>query len=103
MNARHFANRYRSVLSVGLIVLLAVGITGCATTEEQRRTDLQQDIGTCASFGAHYGSPQHTQCMLFQQQRRDAESLEALERARIASEISKNTQEMIDRRKQRSN
>jgi hypothetical protein len=103
MNVSIFSNHSRFASSLGLAVLLSVILAGCATTEEQRRANLHQDAGTCSSFGARYGSSEHTQCMLVQQQRRDAESFASLERARISSEIAKNTQDMINSRKDRDN
>jgi ABC-type uncharacterized transport system auxiliary subunit len=94
------AGRRRSALSLAVLVMLSTALAGCQTTGEQ----LNQDYGTCESFGARYGSPEHSQCMLVQQQRRDNESLKALEEARLATEISRSSQEMIDaRRLQRGN
>ena len=95
MSLAHSTNPYRSIPSLGLIAIMSLGLTACATTEQQRQLDLQQDIDTCISFGAPYGSPAHSQCMLVQQQRRDMETINALEQARIASEISRNTQDTI--------
>lgn len=97
MNTHFFAGRSRSALSLGLFILLSTALAGCATTQEQ----LNQDYGTCESFGARYGSAEYSQCMLVQQQRRDNETLQSLEQARIATEISRNSQEMIDSRRDR--
>lgn len=91
------AGRRRSALSLGVLVVLSTALAGCATTQEQ----LNQDYGTCDNFGARYGSAEYSQCMLAQQQRRDNETLNALEQARIATEISRHNQEMADSRRQR--
>ncbi|WP_183037928.1 MULTISPECIES: hypothetical protein [unclassified Sphingomonas] len=88
----------RILVPIVTSILLVVGLNGCATLEERRRVSLAQDIDTCASFGAAYGSPDYTGCMLTQQQRRDAQGVEALERARLATEINKTMQDMTDSR-----
>lgn len=98
MYANFLAGRRRALLSVGVVVLLTTALAGCQTTQEQ----LTQDYGTCESFGARYGSSEYSQCMLIQQQRRDNETLNALEQARIATEISRSNQEMMDNRRQRN-
>lgn len=103
MKHAHFSRRHRSAQSLALVIMIGSFLAGCATTAEQRQAELNEDMVTCANFGSRYGSAQHTQCMLIQQQRRDGEALAALERARIASEISRNTQEMIDARKEEAN
>ncbi|MET3898174.1 hypothetical protein ABIB57_002120 [Devosia sp. UYZn731] len=97
MNTHFFAGRSRSALSLGLFMALSTALAGCATTQEQ----LSQDYGTCESFGAQYGSSEYSQCMLVQQQRRDNETLRSLEEARLATELSRNSQEIIDSRRNR--
>ena len=79
-------------------MVLGTALAGCATTQEQ----LNQDYGTCESFGARYGSAEYAQCMLVQQQRRDDETINALEQARIATEIARHNQEMRDSRRQQN-
>jgi hypothetical protein len=64
---------------------------------EQRHVNLQEDSGTCAEFGARYGSPEYSDCMLAQQRRRDVKRLESLERTRLTSEIAKDAQIMSER------
>lgn len=54
--------------NLAILAVAALTLTGCVTLEEQR----QADVSTCTGFGAEYGSPAHYQCMLIQQQRRDA-------------------------------
>ncbi|MGV8856521.1 MAG: hypothetical protein ACOH2L_17995 [Devosia sp.] len=99
MYANLLTGRRRSAVSLGVLLLLSAALAGCQTTGEQ----LNQDYGTCESFGARYGSPEHSQCMLVQQQRRDNETVNALEQARIATEITKSNQEMRDARDRRRN
>jgi hypothetical protein len=81
--------------SIGATILAAVMLTGCMTAEEQRRANLYEDGGTCAEFGARYGSSSHTECMLRQQERRDKEQLLNMERARISSETARNNLETL--------
>lgn len=92
----------RSVTSFGLAALLGIGLTGCMSGAERRHVNLQADANTCATFGARYGSPAYSECMLTQQRRRDVKQLESLERTRMTSEIARNAQIMSDRaRRQR--
>lgn len=98
MYGRTFADHHRPALSLELLALLSLVLTGCASPAEQRQANLQHDGGTCSSFGASYGSPQHTECMLAQQQRRDAQVTDAREAARVSSEIARNNQEVADSR-----
>lgn len=79
--------------------LLSTILAGCATAEETRRANLGQDTDTCASFGARYGSSQHSECMLAQQNRRDTEMVNALEQARLSTEITNTNQQMAERRR----
>ncbi len=74
---------------------------GCAMSEERRQANLYRDANTCSDFGARYGSPEHTQCMLIQQQRRDAKHMDSLERTRLTQEIAQNAQEMYDNNRDR--
>lgn len=93
-----FAGRRRSALSLAVFMVLGTALAGCASTQEQ----LNQDYGTCESFGVRYGSPECAQCMMVQQQRRDNETMNALEQARIATEIARYNQEMQDSRRQQN-
>jgi hypothetical protein len=61
----------RSAKQLGLMALLGIGLAGCISTTERRQVNLHQDSDTCASFGAPYGSPSYSECMLTQQRRRD--------------------------------
>lgn len=92
----------RSARQLVLVALLSIGLAGCMSTTERRQVNLQQDSDTCASFGAPYGSPSYSECMLTQQRRRDVKQLESLERTRLTQEIARDAQIMADRaRKQR--
>jgi hypothetical protein len=69
---------------------------------ERRQVNLQADTDTCQSFGASYGSPAYTKCMLDQQHRRDSAQRESLERTRLTTQIAKDAQITADRaRKER--
>lgn len=98
MTAYHLTPMLKILVPIVTGILLVVGLNGCTAPEEMRRIALGQDIDTCASFGTAYGSSDYTACMLAQQHRRDAQGTEALERARLASDINKNMQDMIDSR-----
>lgn len=92
----------RSVTSLGLAALLGLGLAGCMAGAEQRQVNLQNDANTCANFGARYGSPAYSDCMLAQQRRRDLKQIEELEKTRLTSAIARDAQIMADRaRKQR--
>lgn len=82
-------------ISAAAAILAATMLTGCVSESEQRRSDLYRDGGTCADYGAPYGTRSHTGCMLRQQERRDQEQLLAMERARISSETARNNLEML--------
>lgn len=60
------------------------------------REDRYRDMETCAQFGARYGSPQYTDCMLSQQRRRDLRKLEKSERAANLSQIARDSQIMSE-------
>jgi hypothetical protein len=90
----------RTLPLLGSLACLVV-LTGCMSSEEQRRANLYEDTGTCSDFGARYGSRSHTQCMLQQQQRRDQEQLLNLEKARISSETARNNLEMLEAMRER--
>ncbi|QMW21577.1 hypothetical protein H3309_09085 [Sandaracinobacteroides saxicola] len=92
----------RSVTSLGLAALLGLGLAGCLSGAEQGQVNLQNDANTCANFGARYGSPAYSDCMLAQQRRRDLKQIEDLEKTRLTSQIARDAQIMTDRaRKQR--
>jgi hypothetical protein len=98
MTRPDLTNSNRSALSLGLFALLSTVLTGRLSTAEQQQAYLRQDSGTCASFGGTYGFPAHSQCMLAQQQPRDAQLIQSMEMARISSEIARNNQEAADLR-----
>lgn len=79
----------RSAVLLGF-ALLGATLTGCVSPEAR----LAKDSGTCASFGGSYGSPEYSQCMLAQQERRDNQGLRAAEQARLSTEIARNSMEI---------
>jgi hypothetical protein len=97
MDSRFFALRCRRALVLALWMLLSTIVTACAFAGEPRKMASHHDGAACESFGAHYGSPEHARCLLVQQQRRDAETTDALERQRLSSEIARNNVETVRR------
>lgn len=92
----------RPIKPIGLVALLSIGLVGCMSGAERRQVNLQVDANTCATFGARYGSPTYSDCMLAQQRRRDLKQIEDLEKTRLTSEIARDAQIMTERaRKQR--
>ncbi|NJS13984.1 MAG: hypothetical protein HC788_04410 [Sphingopyxis sp.] len=88
--------------SVGIVALLGISLAGCISGTERQQVNLQHDATICANFGARYGSPAYSDCMLAQQRRRDLKQIEDLEKTRLTSEIARDAQIMADRaRKQR--
>lgn len=85
----------RTLFAITGMGFAAMMLNGCVSAEEQRRANLYEDGGTCADFGARYGSRSHTECMMRQQERRDHEQLLNMERARISSETARNNVEML--------
>jgi hypothetical protein len=95
-------NLPRPALTLSLVIVLSIGLTGCMSGAERRQINLASDADTCASFGATYGSPAYSDCMLTQQRRRDVKQREELEKTRLTPEIARDAQIMADRaRKQR--
>lgn len=102
MRSHPFQHLRPSATSLTLVALLSLSLAGCVTGSERRQVSLQEDASTCSSFGASYGSPEYSDCMLTQQRRRDLKQLESLERTRLTSEIARDAQIMADRaRRQR--
>ncbi|HEY0685907.1 MAG TPA: hypothetical protein VGD45_26430 [Steroidobacter sp.] len=98
MNKRYSSYGQRPAL-LAFAALVCTALTGCETTQESRRADLEQDRDTCADFGTQYGTPEHTECMLVQQRRRDSATLDALEKQRVSAETAKTNVEMLERRR----
>ncbi|WP_246786938.1 hypothetical protein [Rhizobium leguminosarum] len=93
MLQRPSVEHHRTSVTAFSIALLGIALSGCVSAEERRYAD----ANTCQSFGAPYGSPAYTNCMLEQQRRRDNEELESLERTRLTTEIARDAQIMADR------
>lgn len=92
----------RPAVALSLVTLLGISLSGCMSGAERRQINLATDADTCASFGAPYGSPAYSDCMLAQQRRRDVKQLEELEKTRLTTQIARDAQIMADRaRKQR--
>ena len=91
----------RPILAVtSLVALLSLGLVETAAPAKSSHEKRRDDARTCASFGAQYGSPSYTNCMLDQQRRRDTRELETLEKMRMTSQLAKDGQIMAERARQ---
>jgi hypothetical protein len=79
---------------LGLMALLSVPIVA---EPAEARSPHHEDRETCESFGAPYGSPGHTRCMLTQQRRRDVAPLHAAEQQQINAETARSNLDMVRR------
>jgi hypothetical protein len=94
--------KQRSVLVSAAFALLSLAFAECAATAQGRNSKQRQDARTCESFGASYGTPAYSDCMLAQQHRRDAKQLRSIEESERLSQIAKDGQIMAERaRRQR--
>lgn len=84
----------RPALALGLAAVLGAGLGACASPDQRRQANLYQDSTTCAEFGANSDSPAYTECMLAQQSRRDHKQRDALERAALSTQLSKDSLEI---------
>lgn len=87
----------RPLTMLALAALLGVSLAACQSPEQRRYQNVAQDSNTCADFGARQGSPEYTECMLTQQNRRDHKALNALEQQRLSAQISKDNLETVRR------
>ncbi|VFR91696.1 hypothetical protein RAN3_4118 [plant metagenome] len=102
MLQRLSVKHHRAAVSLVSAALLGVTLSGCMSGAERRQVNLQADASTCESYGASYGTPAYTACMLEQQQRRDFKHRDSLERTRMTTDIARDSQIMADRaRKER--
>ena len=86
--------------SLGLLAIAAVGALESPVNAQSRKQ--REDAHTCASFGARYGTPTYSNCMLEQQRRRDFKQRETLEKMALTSQIARDGQIMAERaRRQR--
>lgn len=85
-----------------MVALLSLGLAESAATAKSKYEKRQEDARTCESFGAPYGTPAYTDCMLDQQRRRDTKKRDALEESQMLSQLARDGQVMADRaRRQR--
>lgn len=94
MNGQYFTDGYRPAL-LGLAALLSIGVADGASARD--RGPHKDDSRTCASFGASYGSPEYSRCMLIQQRRRDNAPLIAAEQQRLNAEAAQRNLETVRR------
>lgn len=96
----HFAKMRPALMSIGLLAIAAFGIAESPAHAQSRKH--REDARTCASFGASYGTPAFSNCMLEQQRRRDFKQQKTLEEMALTSQIAKDGQIMAERaRRQR--
>jgi len=93
MFRRYGADHYRAALW-GLATLLTIAV---ASTVSAGRSDIHEDRETCSRFGAHYGSPEFSRCMMVQQRRRDTHTIDALEQQRLSAEIAQRNLQTVRR------
>lgn len=87
---------------MSVAALFGLAIASDPAAAGGQRDKLRDDARTCRSFGAEYGTPAYSNCMIDQQRRRDAKELETLEKMRLTSQIAKDGQIMAERaRRQR--
>lgn len=102
MTQRLFANKRSVLVSTGFAALLSLAFAECAATAQGRNSKQREDARTCESFGARYGTPAYSDCMLTQQRRSDTKQLRALEESQMLSQLAKDGQIMAERaRRQR--
>lgn len=95
-----FALMRPALLSIGLVAIATLGIAESPASAQSRKQ--REDARTCASFGAKFGTPAFSNCMLEQQRRRDMKQRETLEQMALTSQIAKDGQIMAERaRRQR--
>lgn len=97
-----FAKLRLALVATGFFTLLTLGFVQNEATAKSQKTKFREDARTCESFGARYGTPAFTGCMLDQQQRRDTKKLRDLEESERLSQLAKDGQLMAERaRRQR--
>ncbi len=89
-----------TLLVFGVVATAGLGIASNPADAQSRKQ--RDDARTCASFGAQFGTPAYSDCMLEQQRRRDLKQRETLEQMALTSQIAKDGQIMAERaRRQR--
>lgn len=97
-----FARKRFALTATGFVALLSLGCAHSEASAKSQRAKLREDARTCESFGARYGTPAYTACMLDQQERRDTKKLRQYEETERLSQIAKDGQLMAERaRRQR--
>lgn len=91
---------YRAFITAGITAFVALCVVSSPAHAQGRKQ--REDARTCASFGAKFGTPAYSNCMLEQQRRRDFKVRDDLEKMAITSQIAKDGQIMAERaRRQR--
>jgi hypothetical protein len=83
---------------MGLLATVALGIADTPAHAQSRAQ--RKDAQTCANFGARYGTPAFSQCMLEQQHRRDMKQQKRLTEMALTSQIARDGQIMAERARQ---
>ncbi|RXD04765.1 hypothetical protein EQZ23_06270 [Sphingomonas sp. UV9] len=100
MLTNRLAHLVRAQLSLGLIAVFA--LAAVTTPVNAQGSKQRKDARTCKSFGASYGTPAFSNCMMEQQRRRDLKEQDTLEKMALTSQIAKDGQIMAERaRRQR--
>lgn len=97
-----FVRKRPVFMSACVAALLGLSFGAGAVEAKSKSEKRREDARTCQSFGAQYGTPAYTDCMLDQQRRRDTKKLDQLEESARLSQLARDGQIMADRaRRQR--
>ena len=100
MIPHRFDSTRPALISLGLLAIIASGAAVSPASAEGGKH--RKDARTCESFGASYGTPAFSDCMLDQQRRRDTKERDTLEKMALTSQLAKDGQIMAERaRRQR--
>lgn len=90
---RHLARPI--LLIAGLAALTS--LTACKSTQEREREARLSDQQTCLDFGTKFGTVEYAECMIKQQERRDAAKLQAAELQRATAATARDSLETTRR------
>lgn len=61
--------------SFTVVVLLALALAGCVSTQDKIANQNSTDDGTCSSYGLKFGTPEYAQCRQHIADRREAQKM----------------------------
>ena len=83
-------------LAIGATMMVAMTLSSGATAKKR-----DKDQATCATMGAHRGSPAYTDCMLQQQRRRDQKMSTFLDQQLMHQELGRPAREKLAEKRAR--